>query len=121
MVLFELERSFYDFEEFIIFSFISISIGLSSLYLIIDSIKNSERIISDWLFVSMISTLFEKESMVVNFGDSKVDNSFNELSLVLFEFGFLIFKINVEDSGIDDRSVSLEKVRLEISENGIGK
>lgn len=66
----------------------------------------------------MNSIFFEKESMVVNFGDSKVGNSVDELSFSFFKFGLFIVVINVEDSGIDDRSVSLEKVRLGIEEEG---
>ena len=121
MVLFESERSFHDFEESITSSSISTSTGLSSSHSTTDSIKNSERTTSDWSFAPMNSTLLEKESMVANFGDSKVDNSFNESSLASFESGSLTPKTNAEDSGIDDRSASPEKVRLEISENGIGK
>lgn len=115
------ERSFHDFEESITSSSISTSTGLSSSHSTTDSIKNSERTTSDWSFAPMNSTLLEKESMVANFGDSKVDNSFSESSFASFESGSLTPKTNAEDSGIDDRSASPEKVRLEISENGIGK
>ena len=64
----------------------------------------------------MNSTFLDKESMVANFGDSKVVNSLDESSFPSLESGSFTVVTNAEDSGIDDRSASLEKVRLEIEE-----
>ena len=69
----------------------------------------------------MNSTLLEKESMVAHYGDSRVQNSFSGSSFTSLESGSLTPKTSAEDSGIDDRSASLEKVRLEIGEDGHGK
>lgn len=46
--------------------------------------------------------------MVANFGDSKVANS--ESSFASYESGSSTPRTNTEDSGIEDRSGSLEKV-----------
>ena len=54
--------------------------------------------------------------MVANFGDSKVANSLDESSFSSLKSGSFTVATNAEDSGIDDRSASLEKVRLEIEE-----
>lgn len=66
----------------------------------------------------MSNSLLDKESMVANFGDSEVGNDISESSVrsgtsVSFTAGN-----NAEDSGIDDRSGSIEKVRLEIVDDG---
>ena len=54
--------------------------------------------------------------MVANFGDSKVGNSLDESSFPSLKSGSFVVVTNAEDSGIDDRSASLEKVRLEMEE-----
>ena len=64
----------------------------------------------------MNSAFLDKESMVANFGDSKVGNGFSESSFPSLESGSFTLVTNAEDSGIDDRSASLEKVRLEIED-----
>ena len=64
----------------------------------------------------MNSTFLDKESMVANFGDSKVCNSLSESSFPSLESSSFTPVTNAEDSGIDDQSGSLEKVRLEIGE-----
>lgn len=66
----------------------------------------------------MNSTFLEKESLVANFGDSKVGNSVDESSFPSLKSGSFTVATNAEDSGIDDRSASLEKVRLGIEEEG---
>lgn len=69
----------------------------------------------------MDSILLEKESMMANYGDSRVENSFSGSSFASFESGSSTPKTCAEDSGIDDRSASLEKVRLEIGKDGLCK
>ena len=64
----------------------------------------------------MNSTFLDKESIVANFGDSKVGNSLDESSFPSLKSGSFAVATNAEDSGIDDRSASLEKVRLEMEE-----
>lgn len=54
--------------------------------------------------------------MVANFGDSKVCNSLSKSSFPLVESSSFTPVTNAEDSGIDDQSGSLEKVRLEIGD-----
>lgn len=54
--------------------------------------------------------------MVANFGDSKVGNNLDESSFPSIKSGSFTIVTNAEDSGIDDRSASLEKVRLEVEE-----
>ena len=69
----------------------------------------------------MNSTFLDKESMVANFGDSRVGtNSLDESSFPSLQSGSFTIVTNAEDSGIDDRSASLEKVRLEIEEERQG-
>ena len=64
----------------------------------------------------MNSTLLDKESMVTNVGDSKVRNSLSESSFPSLNSGSFTPKTNADDSGIDDRSGSLEKMRLDTGE-----
>lgn len=100
-------------------SSLSTSTGLSSSHSTVDSVKNNRNVSLILPSPSMNSTLLEKESMVANFGDTKVDNSFSESSFVSTESSSGCSpKTNAEDSGIDDRSGSLDKVKLEIGEEG---
>ena len=102
-------------------SSLSTSTGLSSSHSTVDSIRNNRSISRDLQSPPVNSTLLDKESMVANFGDSKVGNNFSESSCPSIGSGSFTPGMNAEDSGIDDRSGSLEKVRLEIGEEGIVK
>ena len=102
-------------------SSLSTSTGLSSSHSTVDSIRNNRSISRNLQSPPVNSTLLDKESMVANFGDSKVGNNFSESSCPSIESGSFTPGMNAEDSGIDDRSGSLEKVRLEIGEEGIVK
>lgn len=66
----------------------------------------------------MSNSLLDKESMVANFGDSKVGNDISESSVRSGTSESFTPGNNAEDSGIDDRSGSIEKVRLEIVDDG---
>lgn len=100
-------------------SSLSTSTGLSSSHSTVESItcKTNRSGSRDLQLPAMNSgTFLDKESMVANFGDSKVGNSLSESSVPSLESGPFTPVTNAEDSGIDDRSGSLEKVRLEIGE-----
>ena len=97
-------------------SSLSTSTGLSSSHSTVDSIRNNRDATRDLASPPMNSTLLDKESMVANFGDSKVGNTLSESSFPSLESGSFTPKTNAEDSGIDDRSGSLEKMRLESGE-----
>lgn len=94
--------------------------GLSSSHSTVESItcKTNRPGSRDVQSPPMNSTFLDKESMVANFGDSKVHvgNSLDESRFPSLESGSFTLVTNAEDSGIDDRSASLEKVRLEIEE-----
>lgn len=101
-------------------SSLSTSTGLSSSHSTVESItcKTNRSASRDVQSPLTNSTFLDKESMVANFGDSKVGNSLSESSFPSLESGSFTPVTNAEDSGIDDRSGSLEKVRLEIGEEG---
>ncbi|KAL9963207.1 hypothetical protein ACROYT_G032385 [Oculina patagonica] len=101
-------------------SSLSTSTGLSSSHSTVESItcKTNRSSSRDVQSPPTNSTFLNKESMVANFGDSKVGNSFSESSFPSLEAGSFTPGTNAEDSGIDDRSGSIEKVRLEIGEEG---
>ena len=84
----------------------------------VDSFRNNSGVSRDLQSPPLNSTLLEKESMVANFGDSKMVNSFSEASFPSITSESCTPGANAEDSGIDDRSRSLEKVRVEIGEEG---
>ena len=99
-------------------SSLSTSTGLSSSHSTVESIKckTNGPDSRDVQSPPMNSTFLDKESMVANFGDSKVGNSLDESTFPSLESGSFTVVTNAEDSGIDDRSASLEKVRLELGE-----
>ena len=99
-------------------SSLSTSTGLSSSHSTVESItcKTNRPDSRDVKSPLTNSTFLDKESMVANFGDSKMGNSLSESSFPSIESGSFTVVTNAEDSGIDDRSASLEKVRLEIEE-----
>ena len=101
-------------------SSLSTSTGLSSSHSTVESItcKTNTSTSRDEQSPPVNSTFLDKESMVANFGDSKVGNGLSESSFPSLESGSFTPVTNAEDSGIDDRSGSLEKVRLEIEEEG---
>lgn len=99
-------------------SSLSTSTGLSSSHSTVESItcKTNRSGSRDVQLPPMNSAFLDKESMVANFGDSKVGNGLSESSFPSLESGSFSLVTNAEDSGIDDRSASLEKVQLEIED-----
>ena len=100
-------------------SSLSTSTGLSSSHSTVGSIKcnaNEEKS-RDLQSTSMSSTFLDKESMIANFGDSKIENSLSEPSFSSLGSGSFTSVVNAEDSGIDDSGGSAEKVRLESGED----
>lgn len=100
-------------------SSLSTSTGLSSSHSTVGSIKcnaNEEKP-RDLQSTSMSSTFLDKESMIANFGDSKIENSLSEPSFSSLGSGSFTSVVNAEDSGIDDSGGSAEKVRLELGED----
>ena len=100
-------------------SSLSTSTGLSSSHSTVGSVtyKTNGSESRDLQSPPMNSTFLDKESMIANFGDSKMENSLSEPSFPSLESGSFTSVVNAEDSGIDDRSGSLEKVRLELGED----
>ena len=100
-------------------SSLSTSTGLSSSHSTVESIscKTNRPGSRDVQSPPMNSTFLDKESMIANFGDSRVGNSLEESSFPSIESGSFTVVTHAEDSGIDDRSASLEKVRLEVEED----
>ena len=100
-------------------SSLSTSTGLSSSHSTVDSVRSCNRsACRDLQSPSMSNSLLDKESMVANFGDSKVGNDISESSVRSGTSESFTPGNNAEDSGIDDRSGSIEKVRLEIVDDG---
>lgn len=100
-------------------SSLSTSTGLSSSHSTVDSVRSCNRSASrDLQSPSISNSLHDKESMVANFGDSKVGNDISESSVRSGTSESFTPGNNAEDSGIDDRSGSIEKVRLEIVDDG---
>ncbi|XP_044184545.1 PAS domain-containing serine/threonine-protein kinase-like isoform X1 [Acropora millepora] len=110
-----------DFEDSVSSSSLNTSTGLSSSRSTTDSSRSNKNTTQDHSSAPMDSILLEKESIVANYGDSRVENSFSGSSFASFESGSSTPKTCAEDSGIDDRSASLEKVRLEIGKDGLCK
>ncbi|XP_022800681.1 uncharacterized protein LOC111338444 [Stylophora pistillata] len=101
-------------------SSLSTSTGLSSSHSTVGSgtCNANERKSRDLLSPAMNSTFLDKESMIANFGDSKIENSLSEPSFSSLGSGWFTSVLTAEDSGIDDSGGSAERVRLELGEDG---